>query len=239
MSTAAREDVASCVFAHASLQMMTLQLTSDLSLKTHILLQAVCMLTNVIAMGIEDVRIHQLRASLLGFLINQADFLTGNEDEKEITCSEYADMMIADSEAILKKNPSDVGALYSKAFALRSGPFRKTADESLDVATLRTIEIARDTYVEYLKLTGKDDRFRPAANYHVGFLSLLLHTSTGKQATRMPINKSAIKDILGFYNEGLKAESCRLPLFGPVGPIDSKEMLSLFSVAQKTAASRR
>ena len=239
MSTAAREDVASCVFAHASLQMMALPLTSDLSLKTDILLQAVCMLTNVIAMGIEDVRIHRLRASLLGFLINQADLLTGNEDEKEITCSEYADMMIADSEAILKKNPSDVGALYSKAFALRSGPFRKTADDSLDVATLRTIEIARDTYVEYLKLTEKDDRFRPAANYHVGFLSLILYTSTGKQATRMPINKSAIKDILGFYNEGLKAESRRLPLFGPVGPVDSKEILSLFSVAQKSAASRR
>jgi len=73
----------------------------------------------------------------------------------------------------------------------------------------------------------------------VGFLSLLLYTSTGKQATRMPINKSAIKDILGFYNEGLKAESRRLPLFGPVGPVDSKEILSLFSVAQKSAASRR
>jgi len=39
--------------------------------------------------------------------------------------------------------------------------------------------------------------------------------------------------ILRYYNKGLQAELSRLPFFGPVGPIDSKEMLAFYCAIRK------
>jgi len=238
MSSEAKEDLVSCMFAHASLQMMLVTLTSDLT-------KIVSMLNYVVAMGIDDVRIYKLRINMVGFLSLQAENLFAEKEGDESTLhSRYLDTMLADSNAILQRNPSDLDALYTKAFALRSKPFQT-----------QRFRLARDTYDEFLKLAEKDDRHRPAANYHAGATSCVIHIENPTSQVEMPIDNGSRKKFNGqqkkiqgqqkpmndkdsnlslkYYNQGLQAELLRLPFFSPVGPIDSKEMLALYCAARK------
>ena len=244
MSSEAKEDLASCMFAHAYLQMMSVTLTSDFSLKTIILTQIVSMLNYVVAMGIDDVRIYHLRINAVGFLCSQANSLSAEkEEDKSTVCSRYLETMLADSSTILQRNPSDLAALYIKAFVLAAS------------AQTQQLRLARDTYDEYLKLAEKDDLYRPSAYYQAGIISCAIHIPKPTSQVEMPINNGSRKKFNGqqkkfqgqqkpmndkdsnliwkYYNQGLQAELARLPFFDPVGPIPAKELLALYCAAAK------
>jgi len=53
------------------------------------------------------------------------------------------------------------------------------------------------------------------------------------QGQQKPTNDKDSNLSLKYYNQGLQAELLRLPFFGPVGPIDSKEILALFCAGRK------
>jgi hypothetical protein len=145
------------------------------------------MLNYVVAMGIDDVRIYKLRIIMVGFLSLQAENLFAEKEGDESTLhSRYLDTMLADSNTILQRNPSDLDALYTKAFALRSKPFQT-----------QRFRLARDTYDEYLKLAEKDDRHRPAANYHAGATSCVIHIENPTSQVEMPIDNGSRKKFNG------------------------------------------
>ena len=177
------------------------------------------------------------RASLHGFLINAMDLLHNLDDQQ----LRVAKAIRQDSETILKMNSSDPGALFLKGFALRFFP--------VSTPNVHTYwQDSKDAYDQYLMTVEKDDRVRPAANYHAGFLTMLLEGpskfNSQREGANEPtecrgnFNKTVLKKVLQYYTKGLDAESVRLPIFAPVGPISSKEMLALLAAARKDSERR-
>lgn len=110
--------------------------------------------------------------------------------------------IVDDSDAALRLCPTDLTALYNKAFAWRYAPDAE--------GLARCVPL----YKEYLAAAEPDDRFRPAAHYHLGYFRLV-STSTRDFDASKDISSTALTTARKEYELGMAAESVRLPFFDP------------------------
>eukprot|EP00798_Chlamydomonas_sp_ICE-L_P018673 gene18673-25191_t len=186
---------------------------------------AVRLLDVWIGMGVGDVRLHSMRADLKLFELNR--LMDGAAADKSTKVKMLVSSILEDCEMILLKNPDDADAIFSRAAVLTRGAMIG----ELASLNVEWVDLAVQGYERYLELVDPDDKMVPAAHYHAGVL-LALGTMTGKQQSNRA--KGRLQKLASqHYKQGMQAEEKRLPFFGPVSNIDSKQMLSLIMMAPK------
>ena len=210
-------DLASALHVLASLLMLVSALDVEVLPLTHYVLDC------AIGMGLRDMRLHALRANVHAYAFNHV----GEEDAA--LGHTILEAMLADAQAVLDTQPNDPGALFSKGFALRSDMYGE--DSASDAKRAKE---AIQTYQRYLEVVESDDRMRATVHYHIGMLLLFLADALRDHDPAAANEGRAL--ALAQYQRGLEAETERLPLFRPTGPVTSKELLSILSAAPKSGA---
>ncbi len=166
-------------------------------------------------MGISDARLYRLRAALNNFALSRLD---QSKPEDKAKLRRLVDLIVEDCDRVLTKAPDAADAIFCKAFALRTGPDRAK------------LPLAITAYERFLSLVEKDDRFRPAAHYHIGFLYVVV--SMGSDGAFTQPSAAALEKARREYMRGLEAESVRLPIFLPTAA-ESKDFLSMILMGPK------
>ena len=196
-------------------------------------------------MGLGEPSLFMLRAQLNSFLCNHLDAGGGGEldgedqgeDQLSIRQRKAAcvEDIAKDCDRVLKARHDDPQAIYVKACALRNHP---------DV--LRHASDSMALFERFLQVAEPDDRFRPAAHYNLGMMSLLsVGAGKGKGASGEgfdfltdlddPEITTAFKHARQQYKLGMVAEEQRLPFFKPQG-LPSKNWLGLILMHRKSTA---
>ena len=180
------------------------------------------------SMGIEDSRLWKLAARLHTFVLERLDDAEPetNKAGEKASCSE---LIAACCDEVLRMEPEDTEATFTKAFALGNHP-----------DTARHAPEAMLLYGRYLQAAEPDDCFRAAAHYHLGLLSVQQHIMSISEKGQMPIGhaemseeaESAFVMARKEYLQGLAAEEKRLPFLQPQG-VPSKELLGLVLLCVK------
>lgn len=212
-------DLASALHVLASLLMLLGAFDVEVMPLTHYVLDC------AIGMGLRDTRLHALRANVHAYAFNHV-----SEDDAALGHT-ILEAVLADAQAVLDTQPNDPGALFSKSFALRSDVHGE--DSASDAKRAKE---AIQTYQRYLEVVESDDRHRATVHYHIGMLHLFVAGAQRDHLQDPAAANEARALAVAQYQRGLEAETERLPLFRPTGPVTSKEMLSILSAAPKSGA---